>query len=197
MSDKHFNSYWCPAPKCPGESAVFTTGSICRNPNTEIVIVTLSNEHYNMPQTVTVSVLDRQNTCNPTEVAKFVFFCGEFVNPPLNTAQAIQPQQSNIVPPDNVQPILTPLTFTIPPRNLLVIHAFLPNPVQQPSPCYEVLVTPQYGPAKCVITNTFGVNTAGIPQDGNTILHHQFLPTPAISHLLPNYPYAPLSFITP
>lgn len=150
-----------------------------------------------MPQTVTVSVLDWQNTCNPAEVAKFSFLCGQVVNPFLNTAQAFQPQQSNIVPPDNVQPILTPLTFTIPPRNLLVIHAFLPNPVQQPSPCYEVLVTPQYGPAKCVIANTFGVNTAGVPQDGNTILHHQFSPTPAISRLLPNYPYAPLSFITP
>ncbi|MGG2064137.1 hypothetical protein [Bacillus sp. S14(2024)] len=150
-----------------------------------------------MPQTVTVSVLDWQNTCNPAEVSKSAFLCGQVVNPPLNTAQTIQPQQSSIVSPDNVQPILTPFTFTIPPRNLLVIHAFLPNPFQQPSPCYEVLVTPQHGPAKCVIMNTFGVNTAGVPQEGNTILHHQFSPTPVISHALPHYPFAPLSPVTP
>lgn len=152
-----------------------------------------------MAQTVTVSVLDWQNTSNPAEVAKFSFLCGQVINPPLNTTQTIQPQQSSLVPPDNVQPILTPFTFTIPPRNLLVIHAFLPNPFQQPSPCYEVLVTSQHGPAKNVIMNTFGVNTAGVPQEGNTILHHQFLPTPAISYVppVPLSPFAPFSPLTP
>jgi len=199
LSAKHFNSYGypAPAPNYPRESAVFTTGSIWRNPNTEIVIVTLLNEDYNMPQTVTVSVLDWQNTYNPTEVAKFAFLCGQVVNPSLNTAQTIQPQQSSIAPPDNVQPILTPFTFTIPPRNLLVIHASLPNSFQMPSPCYEVLVTSQHGPAKSVITNTFGVNAAGVPQEGNTVLHDQFSPTPVTSYGLPHYPYAPLSPVTP
>lgn len=195
MSAKHFNSYGHPAPppNYPRESAVFTTGPVWRNPNTEVVIVTLLNEDYNIPQTVTVSVLDWQNTYNPAEVAKSAFLYGQVVN----TAQTIQPQQSSIVPPDNVQPILTPFTFTIPPRNLLVIHASLPNSFQMPSPCYEVLVTSQHGPAKCVITNTFGVNAAGVPQEGNTVLHHQFSSTPAISHGLPHYPYAPLSPVAP
>ncbi|MGG2018233.1 hypothetical protein [Bacillus sp. S10(2024)] len=199
MSAKHFNSYGHPAPppNYPRESAVFTTGPVWRNPNTEVVIVTLLNEDYNIPQTVTVSVLDWQNTYNPAEVSKSAFLYGQVVNPPVNTAQTIQPQQNSIVPPGNIQPILTPFTFTIPPRNLLVIHASLPNPFQMPSPCYEVLVTSQHGPAKCVITNTFGVNAAGVPQEGNTALHHQFSSTPAISHGLPHYPYAPLSPVAP
>lgn len=201
MSAKHFNSYGypapVPAPKYPRESTLFTTGAIWRNPNTDVVIVTLLNEDYNMPQTVTVSVLDWQNTCNPAEVAKSAYLCGQVVNPTLNTTQTIQPQQGNIVIPDNVQPIFTPFTFTIPPRNLLAIHAVLPNSFQQPSPCYEVLVTSQYEPAKSIITNTFGVNAAGVPQEGNTVLHDQFSPTPVTSYGLPHYPYAPLSPVTP
>ncbi|PEA56770.1 hypothetical protein CON64_00580 [Bacillus pseudomycoides] len=199
MSAKHFNPYVypAPAPKYPRESAVFTTGPIWRNPNTDVVIVTLLNEDFNMPQTVTVSVLDWQNTCNPAEVAKSAFLCGQVVNPPLNTTQTIQSQQSSSVPPNNIQPILTPFTFTIPPRNVLTIHAVLPNSFQQPSPCYEVLVTSQHGPAKSVITNTFGVNAAGVPQEENTVLHDQFPPTPVTSYGLPHYPYAPLSPVTP
>jgi hypothetical protein len=47
-------------------SQTFTTEPIWRNPNTEIV-VTFLNEDPNVSQTVTVSVLDWQNTCNPTE----------------------------------------------------------------------------------------------------------------------------------
>jgi hypothetical protein len=158
-------------------SQTFTTGPIWRNPNTEIVVVTLLNEDPNVSQTVTVSVLDWQDTCNPTEFDKFAFLCGKSINPPL-PEQGVQPQQINIVPLDDVQPITTPLTFTIPPRQLLTIHAVPPQPTFLPAPIYEVRVTFPPNPIRRVIVNTFGINAAGVPQEGNTVLHNQFPPGP-------------------
>jgi hypothetical protein len=136
-------------------SQTFTTGPIWRNPNTEIVVVTLLNEDPNVSQAVTVSVLDWQDTCNPTEFDKFAFLCGKSINPPL-PEQCVQPQQINIVPLDDVQPITTPLTFTIPPRQLLTIHAVPPQPTFLPAPIYEVRVTFPPNPIRRVISIHLG-----------------------------------------
>lgn len=140
-----------------------TTGAIRRHPATETIVTTLLNK-TNAPQEVTVSVVDwqtTQNTCNPTEMEKDAYLCGDVVNP-------------------DDGPITTPFTFTIPAQQLLVIRA-TPTIIGIPTdPCYEVLVTYPIdpispgGPIRPIITNTWGINAAGIPQEGNTVLHRQF-----------------------
>ncbi|MFD0768086.1 hypothetical protein ACFQZ1_04020 [Bacillus sp. CGMCC 1.60114] len=199
---KFFHSYEFPAPiggaQRPQKSHVFTTGPILKNPNTEIVVVTLLNEDFYESQMVTVSVLDWKNTSYPTEFAKSGFLCGQAINPYLMT-QGVQPQQTNTVPPNNGQSVLTPLTCTIPPRGLLVIHASPPQSVHLPSSCYEVIVTLSSNfthppaPIRRVIVNTFGINAAGVPQEGNTVLHNQLIP----SHITSPVPFSPIAPITP
>ena len=78
----------------------------------------------------------------------------------------------DVVNPDDGS-ILTSFTFTIPAEKLLVVHATPPNPWTPGDPCYEVLVTIPTDPCR---VNTWGINAAGIPQEGNTILNHQFHP---------------------
>lgn len=146
----------------------FTTGAIWRNPSTETIVVTLLNKS-DAPLTVTVSVLDWQN-CAQEEMPKEAFLCGES-------------QSSSFYDP------ATPLTFTIPAKKLLVVHATPQNAWQLSDPCYEVLVkTPTdpifptdpilpsdpVVPNDPIIMNTWGINIAGVPQEGNTVFHRQF-----------------------
>ncbi|PJO45047.1 hypothetical protein [Lysinibacillus xylanilyticus] len=146
----------------PSVPSNFTTGAIWRNPATETIVVTLLNKS-DIPQTVTVSVLDWQN-CAQEEMPKEAFLCGES-----------QPSLFNGTP--------TPLIFTIPAKKLLVVHATPQNVWQPADPCYEVLVkappdpiTPPdpVVPNDPVILNTWGINDIGVPQEGNTVLHQQF-----------------------
>lgn len=146
----------------PSVPSNFTTGAIWRNPTTETIVVTLLNKS-DVPQTVTVSVLDWQN-CAQEEMPKEAFLCGES-------------QPSPFYGP------ATPLTFTIPAKKLLVVHATPQNAWQPGDPCYEVLVkTPgdpifpsdPVVPNDPVILNTWGINDVGVPQEGNTVLHQQF-----------------------
>ncbi|WP_285396923.1 hypothetical protein [Lysinibacillus sp. fls2-241-R2A-57] len=134
----------------------FTTGAIWRNPATDKIVVTLLNK-TDAPQTVTVSVVDWQN-CAQAEMQKDAFLCGES-----------QPSLFNGTP--------TPLTFTIPAKKLLIVHATPQNTWLPNDPCYEVLVKhpgdPVF-PSDPVIFNTWGINIDGVPQEGNTVLHQQF-----------------------
>ena len=149
----------CPVCPCscfvqPQEvPTTFTTGAIWRNPATDTIVVTVLNK-TNAPQTVTVSAVNWQN-CVQAEMPKDAYLCGDVVNP-------------------DDGPILTPFTFTIPAKKLLVVHATLQNAWMPGDPCYEVLVTMPTDPC---IANTWGINAAGIPQEGNTVFHHQFRPT--------------------
>ncbi|MGE7947443.1 sodium:proton exchanger [Lysinibacillus sp. NPDC093688] len=152
----------------PSVPNTFTTGAIWRNPATETIIVTLLNK-TDAPQTVTVSVLDWQN-CAQEEMPKDAFLCGE--------------SQSSLF-----DGTATPLTFTIPAKQLLTVHATPQNAWQPVDPCYEVLVTlppvpiiptnpftptDPVTPGDPCIVNTWGINNLGIPQEGNTVLHRQF-----------------------
>lgn len=159
-------------PVCFGSSAQpqvpnnFTTGALWRNPATETIVVTLLNR-TNTSQTVTVSVIDWQS-CDQAEMPKDAFLCGES-----------QPSLFNGTP--------KPLTFTIPGKKLLTVHATPQNAWQSVDPVYEVFVmappdpvappapiTPFFTPPDPIIFNTWGINNTGIPQEGNTVLHHQF-----------------------
>ena len=158
-------------PDCRGSSVQssvpsnFTSGAIWRNPETEKIVVSLLNKS-DVARTVTVSVVDWQG-CAQAEMPKEAFLCGES-----------QPSLFNGIP--------TPLTFTIPAKKLLVVHATPQNAWQLVDPCYEVLVkgpgdpivpNDPITPPDPVIFNTWGINDAGVPQEGNTVLHQQFLRT--------------------
>ncbi|WP_374966755.1 hypothetical protein [Lysinibacillus sp. RS5] len=155
-------------PDCRGSSVQssvpsnFTSGAIWRNHETEKIVVSLLNKS-DVDRTVTVSVVDWQN-CAQEEMPKEAFLCGE--------------SQSSLF---NGTP--TPLTFTIPAKKLLVIHAIPQNIWQPNDPIYEVLVitptdpvlpTDPVFPNDPIIFNTWGINDSGVPQVGNTVLHQQF-----------------------
>jgi len=159
-------------PVCFASSAIpldpnnFTTGAIWRNPATETIVVSLLNK-TNTSQTVTVSVIDWQS-CDQAEMPKDAFLCGES-----------QPSLFNGTP--------KPLTITIPAKQLLTVHATPQNAWQPVDPFYEVLVMfppdpvtppdpirPSFAPGDPIIFNTWGINNTGVPQEGNTVLHHQF-----------------------
>ena len=146
----------------PSFPSNFTTGAIWRNPATETIVVTLLNKS-DVFQTVTVSVIDWQN-CAQEEMPNEAFLCGES-----------QPSLFNGTP--------SPLTFTIPAKKLLVVHATPQNAWQPTDPCYEVLVKSPGDPVlpgdpvvpnDPIILNTWGINDIGVPQEGNTVLHQQF-----------------------
>jgi hypothetical protein len=146
----------------PSFPSNFTTGAIWRNPATETIVVTLLNKS-DVSQTVTVSVIDWQN-CAQEEMPNEAFLCGES-----------QPSLFNGTP--------SPLTFTIPAKKLLVVHATPQNAWQPTDPCYEVLVKSPGDPVlpgdpvvpnDPIILNTWGINDIGVPQEGNTVLHQQF-----------------------
>lgn len=159
-----------------------TSGPIFRNVNTDFIAVSVQNV-TDSPQTVTVSVLNWQNTCDPEEFPKFGFLCGNLVN---GTDDSVTTQQENgddiFFPPD-VPGVVTPFTFTIPARQLFTIQAWPTSPVSPPNPIYEVRVTvpPQpivppgpVFPPPPVNVNTWGISASGQIQEGNRVLDHQF-----------------------
>ena len=165
-----------------------TSGPIFRNANTDFIAVSVLN-FSDSPQTVTVSVIDWQNTCDEEEYPKYGFLCGEMVVPDTDTdtTPLLPTPVPDIFSPPDLQGVLTPLTFTIPARQLFTVQAFPPNPMHPPNPCYEVRVTvppqpifppnPTTPPAPIRI-NTWGISFAGVIQEGDTVLHHQFTEFP-------------------
>lgn len=52
-------------------------------------------------------------------------------------------------PPEGVDPVLTPVTFTVPPRQLFSVKAFSPTaPTQPTNPIYVVRVTALQDPTR-------------------------------------------------
>ena len=131
-----------------GGNITVTSGPLFRNANTSFIQVSVQNV-TDSPQTVTVSVLNWQNTCDPEEFPKFGFLCGEIVNEPeVDTITTNQNGngEDNFFPPVGFIPVLTPFTFTIPARQLFSIQAYPTNPIIPSDPIYEVQVTYPTGP---------------------------------------------------
>lgn len=168
------------------ERVTITSGSIFRNVNTDFIEVAIENITF-CPQTVTVSVLNQQNTCNGTEFPKYGYLCGDLVNRNSDgTVSTSDTSECELFYPPDVTPVLTPFTFTIPPRQLFIVRAFPTDPIRPPTPYYKVQVTipgdphaPQDpfhpgDPHFPIIVNTWGISSAGVIQSGNTVLHSQF-----------------------
>ncbi|MFE5430790.1 sodium:proton exchanger [Peribacillus simplex] len=155
-----------------------TSGPLFRTVNTDFIQVSILNL-FNIPQTMTVSIIDWQNTCNEDEFPKFGFLCGEIVNDPDDT---ITTQNGNgngngpiFSPPEAFIPVLTPFTFTIPPRQLFTVQAFLGD-VFPPTPMYEVRVTFPLNVVKTdpIMVNTWGISAAGVIQAGTRMFNTEF-----------------------
>jgi|GEM_PF-4241217 len=257
-----------------GTSSLRTSGPIFRNPDTDLIIVSLFNQDPAHSHTVTISILDWQNAVNPFEFAKFAFLGGELINPPEENNQGeviveenvsedasraahsgealieeavseeasfeegfsedhpseehysgehIQDEEEAVVEEvageaavekyaveevavenpgednqeadipvtetseegtesneneagnERIIPITTPFTFTIPPRQLLLIHAYPPDSDAQSVPMYEILAAlPVDSVIPPILVNAWGINHSGRIQEGNTVLHHQF-----------------------
>jgi hypothetical protein len=161
-----------------GGNVTVTSGPLFRNANTSFIQVSVQNV-TDSPQTVTVSILNWQNTCDPEEFPKFGFLCGEIVNEPENGNGDGVTVQNGVIffPPEGFIPVLTPFTFTIPARQLFSVRAFPGDPILPNCPVYEVQVTLPTDPilpTDPVRINTWGIDGFGVIQTGNTVLHHQF-----------------------
>jgi hypothetical protein len=81
---------------------------------------------------------------------------------------------------------LTPLFIRIPPQSPLQVRAAF-FPIDPVRPAYEVRLF-FFNPVNLVV-NSWGVSISDVPQEGNTVLHHNFwtvdpirlfqLPTPS------------------
>ena len=154
-----------------------TTGLVWLNPNTQNIIVNVLNVS-NKSQAITVSVIDHPDCTNP-ELGKVAFLCGQPIAP---DGFQLSPQQSDCDPLSDptcdMEPVFTPVTFTIPSQGQLVVYA-IPNPFTPPSPVFEARVTGPFSasifpPSPCRIS-LFGVDAVGVPQVGNVLFHPNFV----------------------
>ncbi|PFN23388.1 sodium:proton exchanger [Bacillus cereus] len=184
---------------CEPRYQTVTSGPLFRNADTDFVQVSALNES-DEPQTVTIAVQNYQDTCDGDVFPSYGYLCGKLVNPDSNGATiTLQNRECGdgendiYCPPEGVTPFVGPVTFTIPPRQLFSVRVFIPTDPGIPTdPLYVVRVTvpgdpftpvdptrpgdPFYptDPGRPVKINTWGINFAGIIQQGNTVLNEQF-----------------------
>lgn len=184
---------------CHPHYQTVTSGPLFRNANTDFIQVSALNDS-DEPQTVTIAVQNYQDTCDGNAFPSYGYLCGELINDDNGGSDdEIRNGDDNgnggciYCEPEGVTPFLGPVTFTIPPRQLFSVRVFAPqDPVQPQDPVYVVRVTlpqdpvtPQdptqpQDPHSPVIINTWGINFAGVIQQGNTVLNGQFYPTDPI-----------------
>ncbi|HEK9101988.1 TPA: sodium:proton exchanger [Bacillus pseudomycoides] len=176
---------------CRPRYQTLTTGPLFWNTNIDFVQVSALNES-DEPQTVIISILNYRNNCNGIVFPTFGYLCGQLVNSDsggsngtLQNRECGDSEDDIYCPPEGVTPFLTPVRFTIPPRQLFSVRAFAPQePIIPQDPHYVVRVTaPQdpfqpVDPTSPVTVNTWGINFAGVIQQGNTVLHRQFVRSP-------------------
>ncbi|PFC85542.1 sodium:proton exchanger [Bacillus anthracis] len=180
---------------CAPRYQTLTSGPLFRNINTDFIQVSALNQ-TDEPQTVTIAVQNYQDTCDGAVFPSYGYLCGKLVNPDSNddtitlqNRECGDGENDIYCPPEGVHPFTGPVTFTIPPRQLFSVRVFGPvDPGQPVDPVYVVRVTrpqdptqPQdpflpQDPYSPVIINTWGINFAGVIQQGSTVLNGQFAP---------------------
>lgn len=177
---------------CEPRYQTLTSGPLFRNADTDFIQVSALNQ-TDEPQTVTISVQNYQDTCNSDVYPSYGYLCGELINDD-NGGSDDTTRNGNggciYCEPEGVNPFVGPVTFTIPPRQLFSVQVFSPqDPTQPTDPLYVVRVTSPVDPVlptdpaqpqdpfRPVTVNTWGINFAGVIQQGNTVLNGQFSPT--------------------
>ena len=178
---------------CEPRYQTLTSGPLFRNADTDFIQISALNQ-TDEPQTVTIAVQNYQDTCDGDVFPSYGYLCGELINDD-NGGSDDEAQNENgnggciYCEPEGVNPFVGPVTFTIPPRQLFSVRVFYPqDPIQPTDPLYVVRVTlptdpilPQdpsipADPHSPVLVNTWGINFAGVIQQGNTVLNGQFSP---------------------
>ncbi|PGE75516.1 sodium:proton exchanger [Bacillus toyonensis] len=178
---------------CEPRYQTYTSGPLFRNADTDFIQVSALNQS-DEPQTVIIAVHDYQDTCDGDTFPSYGYLCGELINDD-NGGSDDELSNGNgnggciYCEPEGVNPFVGPVTFTIPPRQLFSVRVFLPQDPHQPlDPHYVVRVTLPtdpliptdpvlpLDPVRPVTVNTWGINFAGIIQQGNTVLNGQFTP---------------------
>lgn len=171
---------------CEPRYQTLTSGPLFRNADTDFIQVSALNQ-TDEPQTVTIAVQNYQDTCEGNVYPSYGYLCGELINDD-NGGSDDTVRNSNggciYCEPEGVNPFVGPVTFTIPPRQLFSLRVFRPQePISPQDPVYVVRVTRPGDPIRPtdpfspVIINTWGINFAGVIQQGNTVLNGQFSPT--------------------
>lgn len=175
---------------CEPRYQTLTSGPLFRNADTDFIQVSALNQ-TDEPQTVTIAVQNYQDTCDGDIYPSYGYLCGELINDDNGGSDdTVRNGGCIYCEPEGVTPFIGPVIFTIPPRQLFSVRVFFPQePTSPQDPLYVVRVTlpgdpfaPQdpirpADPHRSVIINTWGINFAGVIQQGNTVLNGQFSPT--------------------
>lgn len=132
---------------CESCYQTYTSGPLFRNANTDFIQVSALNQ-TDEPQTVTIAVQNYQDTCDGDVFPSYGYLCGELINEDDNGNGGSDDTVRNgnggciYCEPEGVTPFVGPVTFTIPPRQLISVRVFLPQePFQPQDPSYVVRVT--------------------------------------------------------
>lgn len=186
---------------CEPRYQTYTSGPLFRNADTDFIQVSALNQ-TDEPQTVTIAVQNYQDTCDGGVFPSYGYLCGELVNDDNGSSDdTVRNGNGGCIyyEPEGVNPFIGPVTFTIPPKQLFSVRVFYPQePILPQDPVYVVRVTIPVDPVfptdplapidpvrpgdpySPVIINTWGINFAGVIQQGNTVLNGQFYPTDPI-----------------
>lgn len=186
---------------CEPRYQTYTSGPLFRNADTDFIQVSALNQ-TDEPQIVTIAVQNYQDTCEGDIYPSYGYLCGELINDDNGGSDdTIRNGNGGCIycEPEGVTPFLGPVTFTIPPRQLFSLRVFTPtDPARPTDPIYVVRVTTPVDPVsptdplspqdpfRPVTINTWGINFAGVIQQGNTVLNEQFGP---VDPLLPTDPF--------
>ncbi len=180
---------------CETRYQTLTSGPLFRNADTDFIQVSALNQ-TDEPQTVTIAVQNYQDTCDGDVYPSYGYICGELINDDNGGSDdTVRNGNGGCIycEPEGVTPFLGPVTFTIPPRQLFSLRVYPQDPIQPQDPHYVVRVTlpvdpfrPQdptrpTDPHSPVTINTWGINFAGVIQQGNTVLNEQFSPVEPIT----------------
>lgn len=185
---------------CHPRYHTFTSGPLFRNADTDFIQVSALNQ-TDEPQTVTIAVQNYQDTCDGDVYPSYGYLCGELINDDNNGNGSDATTRNGddgciYCEPEGVVPFIGPVTFTIPPRQLFSVRVFRPGDPHIPQdPTYVVRVTlpgdpyrPEdpfapTDPHSPISINTWGINFAGVIQQGNTVLNGQFTRYPGDPHI--------------
>ncbi|PEX63236.1 sodium:proton exchanger [Bacillus cereus] len=163
---------------CEPRYQTLTSGPLFRNADTDFIQVSALNQTEE-PQTVTISVQNYQDTCDGDVYPSYGYLCGELINDDNGGSDdTVRNGNGGCIycEPEGVTPFIGPVTFTIPPRQLFSVRVFIPTDPGLPQD--PTLPGDPYSP---VTVNTWGINFAGVIQQGNTVLNAQFTPGEPIS----------------
>lgn len=123
-----------------------TSGPLFRNADTDFIQVSALNQ-TDEPPTVTIAVQNYQDTCEGNVYPSYGYLCGELINDDNGGSDdEVRNGDGNggyiYCEPEDVNPFIGPVTFTIPPRQLFSVKGFFPqDPYQPVDPHYVVRIT--------------------------------------------------------